>query len=370
MTKVKDIIQLFEQWVPVTYAESWDNVGLQIGNLDSNVEKVMTTLDVTDQIVDEAIEKDVDFILAHHPLLFEGLKQIDEKKLKGKVVHKLIKHNISVYSAHTNLDIVTGGVNDMLADRLFLQNQKVLVPSITEKLFKFVAYVPQTHTGSFIEAIGEAGAGHIGNYSHCTFKSAGVGSFKPQKGTNPFIGQEGVTEQVEEDRIETIVKENLLHTVIEVAKKAHPYEEMAYDIFPTVNNDQTLGLGRIGEITTEMNLQDYAETVKKAFNVPFVRFVGDADKIIKKVAILGGSGKGYINAAIKHGADVYITGDLSYHEALDAKEEGIGLIDPGHHIEQIMKQGVREYFVQNIEKLPNKVEVICSEHSTEPFQWK
>ncbi|SER17478.1 dinuclear metal center protein, YbgI/SA1388 family [Gracilibacillus ureilyticus] len=370
MTKVRDIIELFEQWVPTGYAESWDNVGLQIGNLNNQVTKVMTTLDVTEQIADEAIEKKADFILAHHPLLFQGVKQIEENDFKGKVIHKLIKHDISVYAAHTNLDIVNGGVNDLLADLLQIKNRELLVPSFTEKLYKFAAYVPQTHTESFIEAIGQAGAGHIGNYSHCTFRTAGTGAFKPLEGTNPYIGEQGKLEQVEEDRVETIVKEIQLNHIIETAKKAHPYEEMAYDILPMKNSGEVLGLGRIGEIEEERNLADYAEHVKKVFQLPFVRFVGDPYKVVRRVAVLGGSGKGYIEDAIRHGADVYITGDLTFHEALDAKEQGIGLIDPGHHIEQVMKVGVKEFFENNISKLPNKIEVISSEISTEPFQWK
>ncbi|KAB8128609.1 Nif3-like dinuclear metal center hexameric protein [Gracilibacillus oryzae] len=360
MTTVKDIIQLFEQWVPAHYAENWDNVGLQIGNLNNQVKRIMTTLDVTEQIADEAIENEVDLIVAHHPLLFQGLKQIEENNFKGKTIHKLIKHNISVYAAHTNLDVVKGGVNDLLADKLQLVNREVLVPTIAEKLFKLVVYVPETHTAGFIES----------NYSHCTFRSAGTGTFKPLEGTNPFIGQEGTVEHVKEERVETIVKEQHLKEIVQVAKNAHPYEEMAYDVFPTANQGEILGLGRVGTVSHPMKLEDYAAAVKEIFEVPYVRFVGDPDKTIEKVAVLGGSGKGYINDARKHGADVYITGDLSFHDALDAKEQGIALIDPGHHIEQVMKDGVKTYFEQNMQKLPNRVEVICSNIPTEPFQWK
>lgn len=367
-TTVKAIIQLFEKWVPKDYAESWDNVGLQLGDLEQSVQNLLITLDVTDEIVEEAIEHQVQLIIAHHPLLFKGLKQIDVNDSKGRIIQKLLKNNISVYAAHTNLDMVNGGVNDLLADKLCLKNRQVLVPSITDKLYKFMVYVPKSHANVVKEAIGKAGAGHIGNYSHCTFETAGMGAFKPLEGTNPFLGKKGKIEEVEEIKIETIVKEKQLSKIIEMAKQSHPYEEMAYDVFPLNNSTETLGLGRIGLVEKEMTLKEYLSFVKDALDVPFVRFVGDENKIVRSVAVLGGSGKGYIINAIKMGADVYITGDLSFHDAQDAEQAGICLIDPGHHVERVMKDGVKCYFDHHQKELPTPVNIITSTISTEPFK--
>ncbi|WP_163539611.1 Nif3-like dinuclear metal center hexameric protein [Gracilibacillus sp. YIM 98692] len=368
-TVVRDVIQLFENWVPKSYAESWDNVGLQIGDMEKPVKRLMITLDVVEKVVDEAIDKKADMIIAHHPLFFESLKSINLNSPKGKVIAKLMKHQISVYTAHTNLDIAEGGVNDLLAEKLELRDTKVLVPTKTDHLLKFIAYVPHTHVDSFKEAIGNAGAGHIGNYSHCTFQSEGKGAFKPLSGTNPFIGTQGEIEQVNEYKVETIIKESQLEYMIQVAQEAHPYEEMAYDIVPLQNKGKVNGLGRYGKIDKKMNLEEYVEVVKKAYQVPFVRFVGNKEKTVKKVAILGGSGKGFIKQAQKVGADLYITGDLTFHDAQDAEQAGISLIDPGHHIEEVMKKGVQSYFQQNKKNLPSPIEVEVSDLTTEPFQW-
>ncbi|MGN8645503.1 Nif3-like dinuclear metal center hexameric protein [Gracilibacillus sp. HCP3S3_G5_1] len=370
MTTVKDVMRLLEKWVPVHYAESWDNVGLQIGSKEQKVKKMMITLDVIDAVVEEAIEKKVDFIIAHHPLLFNGLKRIDFQDPKGQVVKKLIEHNISVYAAHTNLDVVKGGVNDMLAERLELSNTKVLVPTVEEQLLKFIVYVPQTHLSDLVEAIGNAGAGHIGNYSHCTFRSAGTGAFKPLEGTQPYLGTQGEIEEVNEYKLETIIKKSQLSVVLQAAKKAHPYEEMAYDLVPLSNKGEKAGLGRIGKLSKPMKLSEYVEIVKSNLNIPALRYVGNQNQVIQKVAVLGGSGKGFINAARKAGADLYITGDLTFHEAQDAEEAGLCLLDPGHHVEEVMKEGVKDYFLTNLHQLPDKIEVEVSTLSTDPFRYQ
>ncbi|MGP4042419.1 Nif3-like dinuclear metal center hexameric protein [Gracilibacillus sp. D59] len=370
MTTVKDVIRLFENWVPKHYAESWDNVGLQVGSEDQKVNKLMITLDVIDTVVDEAIDKNVDLIIAHHPLLFKGLKHIDFQDPKGRVVKKLIQHNITVYAAHTNLDVVEGGVNDMLSERLELTNTKVLVPTVEEPLFKFIVYVPQTHLNVMVNALGDAGAGHIGNYSHCTFRVAGTGAFKPLEGTNPFLGRQDEIEEVNEYKVETIIKKSQLSRILQVAEKKHPYEEMAYDVIPLANKGNQIGLGRIGKLSQPMKLAEYAEVVKRNLHIPALRYVGNQNQIIKKVAILGGSGKGYIDIARYAGAELYITGDLTFHEAQDAEEAGLCLIDPGHHVEEVMKQGVKDYFLANLDALPEKIEVEISRLSTDPFRYQ
>ncbi|WP_058307426.1 Nif3-like dinuclear metal center hexameric protein [Gracilibacillus massiliensis] len=370
MTTVKQVIKLFEQWVPTNLAESWDNVGLQVGDKNQQVKKVLITLDVVDSVVEEAIETNVDFIIAHHPLLFKGLKEINFSDPKGRVIQKLIKHNISVYAAHTNLDVVKAGVNDLLAEKLEIENCKVLLPTVEDNLYKFIVYVPSTHIEKLTSAIGEAGAGHIGDYSHCSFRSQGEGAFKPLEGTNPFIGKQGEIEKVEEFKLETIIKKSQLSNVLQAAKKAHPYEEMAYDLVPLENKGNVQGLGRIGKLKQPVSLEKYCELVKEKLQISSLRFVGDPQAIIKKVAVLGGSGKGYIDVAKNAGADLYITGDLTFHEAQDAEQAGLCLIDPGHHVEEVMKEGVRKYLLENINVLPEKIEIEISNHSTDPFKYK
>nr|WP_184244798.1 Nif3-like dinuclear metal center hexameric protein [Gracilibacillus halotolerans] len=367
MTSVNHVIKLMERWAPKTLAEEWDNVGLLVGNKSQKVKKIMVTLDVLESVVDEAIEKSVDLIIAHHPLIFPKISQINFSTPKGRVLEKLIKNDISVYVTHTNLDIANGGVNDMMANALQLQQIKPLVPKFSEKLYKLSIFVPKSHVEQLRVALGNAGAGHIGNYSHCTFQTEGTGSFLPLEGTTPYLGEQGKIEHVSEYKIETIVKENDLDKVITTANNAHPYEEMAYDIYPLENKGTTHGLGRIGKSLQEMRLSEYVEVVKEALDIPFVRFTGDKDKIVKKVAVLGGSGKSYIPYAISGGADVYITGDLTFHEAQDAQQDGLALIDPGHYAEKIMKKGVKEYFDNNKDKLSDEVEIILSEISTDPF---
>ncbi|UOQ47428.1 Nif3-like dinuclear metal center hexameric protein [Gracilibacillus caseinilyticus] len=369
MTTVKDVIKLFEKWVPITLAESWDNVGLQIGSKNQPVHKLMITLDVVEEVVDEAVEGGVDMIIAHHPLLFKGIKSIDFSSPKGRVIQKLIQHNISVYAAHTNLDVVEGGVNDWLAERLELQYTKVLVPTTEESLLKFVVYVPRTHVTEMLAALGEADAGHIGNYSHCSYRGEGTGAFKPLEGSDPFIGKEYKMEEVEESKVETIIKKSQLSQVLQAAQKAHPYEEMAYDLLPLANKGEKRGLGRIGTVKQPITLANYASLVKEQLQVPTLRYVGDPEQLIKKVAVLGGSGKGFIDAAKHAGADVYVTGDLTFHDAQDAEQAGFSLIDPGHHVEEVMKQGVKRFFSDHMEQLPNRIEIKASKLSTEPFRF-
>lgn len=362
---VKDIVTQLEEIAPPSYAIDGDRIGLHVGSFDHKVNRVMVTLDVLEKVVDEAIEKNVDLIIAHHPLIFRPLKQIDLNDEKGKIIKKLITHNITVYVAHTNLDIVQNGVNDMLVDELQLKNSRVLVEMGKEKLFKFVVFVPTTHEDIVRDALANAGAGHIGNYSHCTFNSTGQGTFKPLEGTNPYIGSTNELEKVDEIRMETIVPESKLNSVVEHARAAHPYEEMAYDIYPLHLEGEAYGLGRLAELEEEMTLKQFASYVKEKLNVPFVRMVGDENEIIKKIGVIGGDGNKYIYDAKKSGSDVLLTGDIYFHTAHDALGIGLSMIDPGHHIEQVMKKQLAKLL---IDQMNDKVEIIYSEVATEPFQ--
>ena len=363
-----EIIQLFEQFSPKQYAMEGDRIGLQIGRLNKPVHRVMIALDVLEEVVDEAIEKEVDLIIAHHPLIYRPLKNIMTDQMPGRMIEKLLKHDITVYAAHTNLDVAKGGVNDLLAEALELSNTEVLVPTHEIHLKKLVVYVPTEQCEQVKEALGNAGAGAIGNYSHCLFSSSGIGQFLPEENANPYIGDKGKLEQVNEERIETLFPDYLEKKVVQAMIKAHPYEEVAYDIYRLDNKGESLGLGRIGEIQ-EVTLGEFANIVKNALDVPTVRVVGDLQSKVRKVAVLGGDGNKYISSAKFKGADVYITGDLYYHVAHDAMMMGLNVIDPGHNVEKIMKKGVANYLTKVSVEKGYDVSIFPSEQQTDPFQF-
>ncbi|PLR93838.1 Nif3-like dinuclear metal center hexameric protein [Bacillus sp. T33-2] len=361
-----EIIHLFEQYSPKGLAMEGDKIGLQVGALNIPVKNVMIALDVLEEVVDEAIEKDVQLIIAHHPPIFRPLQKISTDSSSGRIISKLIKNDIAVYAAHTNLDVAAGGVNDLLADAIGLENQEVLVPTYEGKLKKLVVFVPGENAEEVREAIGRAGAGAIGNYSHCSFSAQGTGRFLPGENTNPHIGQKGKLEEVHEIRIETVFPESLQKTVINSMLKAHPYEEVAYDIYPLENKGHSLGLGKIGTIK-EMTLEEFAGHVKKTLDVEAVRVVGDLGATVKKVAIMGGDGGKYYHQAKFRGADVYVTGDIYYHTAHDAMLAGLNMVDPGHNVEKVMKKGVADVLSKMCNDRGYDLNIFPSEIHTDPF---
>ncbi|MFF2447581.1 Nif3-like dinuclear metal center hexameric protein [Neobacillus sp. NPDC058068] len=363
-----EIIQLFEQFSPKGLAMEGDKIGLQIGRLNKKVERVMIALDVLENVIDEAIEKNVQLIIAHHPIIYRPLKNLLTDTVQGKMIEKLVKHDIAVYAAHTNLDVAKGGMNDLLAAALDLEGAEVLVPTFDTKLKKLVVYVPASHSEEIRQVLGDAGAGFIGNYSHCSFTATGTGRFLPGEQTNPFLGTAGQLEEVDEVRIETIVPESLLKKTITAMIKAHPYEEVAYDVYALENKGEVLGLGRIGRVE-EMTLAEFAEKVKIALEVDKVRVVGDLAAKVKKVAVLGGDGNKYFMNAKFKGADVYVTGDIYYHTAHDAMMQGLNMIDPGHNVEKVMKKGLTATLQKMCQESGYKVEIFPSEVNTEPFQF-
>ncbi|WP_285768939.1 Nif3-like dinuclear metal center hexameric protein [Peribacillus sp. SI8-4] len=363
------IIELFEQFSPKTYAMDGDPIGLHVGQLNKTVTKVMVALDVLEEVVEEAIEHGVQLIIAHHPLIYRPLKRIDTMTAGGRIIEKLIKHDIAVYAAHTNLDVAAGGVNDLLADALQIQETQVLVPTHEARLKKLVVYVPKADEEKLREALGKAGAGAIGNYSHCSFSSEGTGRFLPGEGSEPVIGSQGRLEAVKEMRIETLFPENLEKKVLAAMLKAHPYEEVAYDIYQLENQGESLGLGKIGVLAEEMTLEQFAEHVKVTLDVDKVRVVGDLQSPIKKVAVLGGDGNKYFTAAKFKGADVYVTGDMYYHTAHDATMLGLNIVDPGHNVEKVMKKGVARRLGEMCRERNFDVEFIPSQVNTDPFRF-
>ncbi|OZM57726.1 Nif3-like dinuclear metal center hexameric protein [Lottiidibacillus patelloidae] len=363
------IIQAFERFSPKHLAEEGDPIGLQIGTLNKEIHKVMVTLDMVEDVIDEAVEKEVDLIIAHHPLIYRPLKKVTPANAQGRMVEKCIKNDIAVYAAHTNLDITNGGVNDLLAAELQLQQLEVLSPTYVERIKKLAVYVPKEDAEKVREALGNSGAGHIGDYSHCTFNLEGVGTFTPNEGSNPYIGETGKLESVNEVKVETVFPERLQKKVVSAMLKAHPYEEVAYDIYTLDIPGKEYGVGRIGYLSNEMTLKEFALFVKEKLAVDGVRVVGDYNKKIKKVAVSGGDGNKFISSALFKGADVFVTGDIYYHNAHDAMMEGLALVDPGHNVEKVMKKGVKKVLDAFIEEKKYTTEVIISEAKTDPFSF-
>jgi dinuclear metal center YbgI/SA1388 family protein len=364
-----EIIQLFEQFSPKSYAMDGDKIGLQIGRLNKPCKRVMIALDVLESVVDEAIEEQIDLIIAHHPIIYRPLGAVVTDQPAGRLIEKLIKNDIAVYAAHTNLDITAGGVNDMLANALGLEKTDILVPTYTEELRKLVVFVPVDHAKSMREAIGASGAGFIGNYSHCSFSQSGTGRFQPEEEATPFIGEPGRLESVSEERIETIYPVHLEKKVLAAMFKTHPYEEVAYDVYPLHNNGESLGLGRIGYLPEAMTLEEFARHAKEKLESGGVRVVGDLTRSVKKVAVLGGDGNKYWQDAKRRGADVYVTGDFYYHTAHDADAEGLAVVDPGHNIEKILKTGTAAVLKEKAEQQKYEVTFISSTTPTDPFQF-
>lgn len=367
-TNGQHLISFFEEWAPRSLAVEGDSVGLQIGRLDKPVTKVLVTLDVNNEVVDEAIEKGCQLIIAHHPPIYNKLKNIRTDLPQGRLFEKLIKHEIAVYAAHTNLDIATGGVNDLLVDALKLENVSILEPTTSEKLMKLEVFTPKEATEAVRKAIGEAGAGKLGDYDSCSFTTPGEGRFKPNSEAKPYIGEANKLAVVEEDKIEVVFPATKKNRVLKALLNAHPYEEPAYNLMELDIEVNEKGLGRIGLLPNSVSLGDYANTVKSQLNVPFVRVVGSMEKPVQKVAILGGDGNKYIQIAKRAGADVLVTGDLYFHIAQDALAIDLAIIDPGHHIEQIMKKGVSDYMNAKCEEKKLDCIFIASQLSTEPFQ--
>ncbi|WP_339250592.1 Nif3-like dinuclear metal center hexameric protein [Sporosarcina sp. FSL W8-0480] len=364
-----EIIALFEQWSPKRFAEDWDPIGLHIGQLNRQVEKVLVTLDVNEAVVDEAIETGSNLIIAHHPPIFSPMKTVWTDTPQGRLIEKCIKHDISVYAAHTNLDVAPGGVNDLLANQLGLQDVEVMSPTISDPLYKLAVFCPVSHAEQLRSVLAQAGAGAIGDYIGCSFTSTGTGRFIPSTGAKPFIGEIGKVEEVEEERIEVVLPGPIRGKVIKAMLAAHPYEEPAYDFFVLDQRTEEFGLGRVGNLPEKMELEQFAFFVKEAFDVPAVRVVGNSQKQIRKVAVLGGSGSKYIKAAKRKGADVFVTGDMDFHSAQDAESIDLAIVDPGHHVEKVMIKGVAEYMRHLAHEKGYEVSFIQSEIDTEPFRF-
>lgn len=326
----RELISFMEKHFPLKLQESFDNSGFLVGDADKTIRRALVCLDVNLRVIEEASEYGADIIISHHPLIFTPMKSVTYSNATGRCVMELIKRNVALYSSHTCFDNAAGGMNDILANMMELKNIRILCNDHNEKLYKIGVFVPESHEEQVRCAMLDMGAGHIGNYSHCSFNVKGTGTFLPLEGTSPYIGTQGKLERVSEVKIETIVRENMLEYVIKSMLQAHPYEEPAYDIYPLKNSIPS-GTGRYGELKEQCTLGDLAERAKKVFKTPYVTVAGDEKRLVNKVAIVGGSGMDFARDAALKGCDVLITGDVKHHEAIDAVALGLCVIDAGHY---------------------------------------
>ena len=368
--KCQDIINIIEKMAPGRLAEEWDNVGLHIGSPAARVDRVLVTLDVNAEVVREAIDRKVQLIVAHHPFFFKPVRNILFDQPMGALIKALVANEIAVYCAHTNLDSADGGVNDILARALGLGEIAVLNPDKVEKLFKITVFVPNGYEDQVLEAVSRAGAGWIGNYADCSFQTAGTGTFRPLAGADPFIGRIGELERAEEFRLETIVPENGLSRVIKAMLQAHPYEEVAYDIYPLQNKGKALGLGRVGKLPAQVSFEEFCQQVKKALKVQNIKIGGPLDRPVQKIAVCGGSGASLLANAAAAGAHVLVTGDIKYHEGQEALTLGLNFIDAGHFgTEYGVVAQVAALLRQYADSAEAGLEVLISEVKTDPFAY-
>ncbi len=333
--KVADIVGIINKIAPMALAESWDNPGLQIGDPAAEVTCVMVALDPTPAVIDSAIAASCQLLVTHHPLIFKPLKSISTATPHGALIQKAIRGGVSIVTLHTNYDIAKGGLNDLLAGKIGLSNSVPLKVTTSGELVKLVVFVPVDRLEQLRSALLPYTV-TLGNYRGCSFAADGIGTFTPLDGAAPFIGAVGVPEKVNEERLELLIERALLPRAVKALLAVHPYEEPAFDIYPLLNDGEKQGLGRIGRLSEPITLAEYAARLKKVLSAPALRFVGDPTALISKVALCSGSGASLLHDAVRAGADLLVTGDVKYHEARDAEDLGLALIDAGHFPTEII----------------------------------
>jgi dinuclear metal center YbgI/SA1388 family protein len=333
--KCHEIFRFIEDWAPKGIAWDQDNVGLQLGSANNVVKNILLCLDTTEKVVDEAIKKRCNLIISHHPLLFRAIKKIDTQTDKtSKIIQKLLKNNITLYSAHTNLDFTKDGVSFKLAERLKLEKLTFL-KNLSGNQFKLSVFVPFTHIDKVADAIHMAGGGVIGEYSHCSFRTIGTGTFKGSAKSNPALGRKHKIEYADEIKLEVMIDSFNSSKIISEMIKAHPYEEVAYDLYPLANENINFGIGVIGVLNKPMKEREFLKFVAKQMGIKNFRYNTGKKRTIKRVAVCGGSGGDLLPIAIQKNADALITADIKYHGFDDARNK-ILLIDAGHYETEII----------------------------------
>ncbi len=371
MAKVAEVIQLMGELAPARLAEEWDNVGMQVGDASQDVENVLLALDFNQQVLAEAVKKNCQLIITHHPFIFNGIKSVDTQNQSGKLIFELIRNNISLFSAHTNLDIAEAGLNDYLIKKLDVENISILKTTKSQNYHKLVTFIPEDSFETVRDALYTKGAGKYKDYSHSGFFQQGKGNFKPLSDSEPYLGEKGNLNEVEEYRFETIVAPENLDQVIKELLKMHPYEEPAWDLYQMENLKNKKGIGRIADLKTEVELDSFLNEIKEVFELDLLKVVKAKNKI-KRIALCSGSGADFIKDAHYQGADLYLTGDVKFHEAQTAEELGMTLVDFGHYgSEKFVKELLFERLnTKASTKLKKELKFIKSEVNTDPWNYQ
>ena len=340
---IADVIKAIEQWAPTQLQESYDNAGLIVGNGAEPCTGIVCSLDATDEVVDEAISLGANLVVAHHPIIFSGLKKITGRNYVERTVIKAIRHGISLYACHTNLDNQLEGVNGRIADRLGLTKRSILSPK-ANTLKKLYTFCPVADTDKVRQALFTAGAGEIGNYSSCSFNTEGTGTFKAGEGTDPYVGRQGELHREKETRIEVVFPASLESVIIRALREAHPYEEVAFDIIALSNAHPGLGAGLVGELPEPLGAAAFLAMLQQQFHLPLVKHTAPPSRPISRVALCGGAGSFLIASALAASADAYVTADLKYHEFFDA-DGRLLLADIGHYESEQFTIGLLQEFL-------------------------
>ena len=362
--QIKQITKILEDFAPLSFQESYDNAGLIVGNKNDAVSGILITLDITEEVIDEAIELGYNFVLSHHPIAMGGVKRFNGNSYTERIIIKAIKNDIALYAGHTNVDSVMKGVNGKICEKIGLTDCKILAPKKNE-LYKIVTFVPQAQAEKVRNAMFDAGAGNIGKYDSCSFNVEGQGTFRGGEDASPFVGKIGELHTENEVRIETVVPAYLKGRVVSAMKKAHPYEEVAYDIYAIDNSYEQAGSGMYGVLETPEDEIEFLKRIKETFAAGVVRHTELLGKPVKKVAVCGGAGSFLIGQAKSVDADIFISGDLKYHQFSDAEKQLV-IADIGHfESEQFTKE---VFFELLTKKIPNFA-VRLSKVNTNPIKY-
>lgn len=364
MTQIRHLTTYLECLAPLSYQESYDNAGLLVGDPATEITGVLVSLDATEAVVDEAIAKGCNLIVAHHPIVFKGLKKLNGKTYVERTVIKAIKNDVAIYATHTNLDNVSGGVNFKIADKLNLQNVRILAPK-SQVLSKLTTFVPVANTQRVLDALYAAGAGQIGAYQNCSFRVEGTGTYRPGVGAQPAMGTVGEDHEERENRVEVLFPTHLQEQLLTALRQAHPYEEVAYYLTTLDNQHQEVGSGAVGNLPAPINPADWLTYLKESMNLNLIRYTALPDRPIRRVAVCGGVGSFLLPDAIRAGADVFVTADYKYHEFFDA-DGRISICDIGHYESEVF---TKELIVGHLAEKFATFAVILSETDTNPVRY-
>lgn len=363
-TSIQQLTDFLAMLAPPAYQEGYDNAGLIVGHAATAVTGVLLSLDCTEEVVEEAVRRGCNVVVAHHPIVFKGLKRLNGKNYVERTIITAIRSDVAIYAIHTNLDHVAHGVNAMIAERLGLTNVRVLVPK-RQLLMKLTYFVPEQESQRVLDALFAAGAGKVGQYSECSFQSVGEGTFKPGTGTNPHLGQAGTLERVAERRVEVLFPAHLEANIMRALRQSHPYEEVAHYLHLLENEHQEVGAGAIGDLYEPMPVPEFLGYLKQKMEVNVIKYTATAQPMIQRVAVCGGAGSFLLPNALGAGADAFVTADFKYHEFFDA-ENKVMICDIGHYESEVF---TKQLLFNHISKKFDNFALYLSEVNTNPVSY-